>query len=167
MKTTTHKIQATVLTLLVCLTSTLGHAAKSGQQAPNFTVQNLANNSQFSLDQFKGKLVYLDFWASWCPPCLKSFPFMEELKTRYSDQGLVVVAISLDENPEDARAFLKKASASFFVGHNKQGDIATMYNVQAMPSSYLIDRDGNIQQVHRGFKTSDKEKLKNLIASKL
>jgi thiol-disulfide isomerase/thioredoxin len=144
-----------------------GYAAKSEQQAPNFSITHLLDGKQASLNQYQGKVVYLDFWASWCPPCLKSFPFMEDLQVQYGKEGLVVLAVNLDENIEDAKAFLKEAQASFFVGHNDQTDIATLYGVEAMPSSFLIGRDGSIQIVHRGFKTSDQEKLKKIIAEQL
>lgn len=167
MKTVSKAISSIVLTLFVALMPMQAYTAKSAPQAPNFSIKHLLDGKQISLDQYQGKVVYVDFWASWCPPCLKSFPFMEELQTQYGKQGLVVLAVNLDENPEDAKAFLKQTSTSFFVGHNKQADIATLYNVQAMPSSFLIARDGSIQLVHKGFKTNDKQKLKKLITDQL
>ena len=164
MRTVTKVIPSIVLTLFVSILPVQGYAGKSEQPAPNFSIKHLLDGNQVTLNQYQGKVVYLDFWASWCPPCLKSFPFMEDLQTQYGRQGLVVLAVNLDENTEDAKEFLKEISASFFVGYNDQTDIATLYNVQAMPSSFLIGRDGSTQLIHRGFKTSDQEKLKNLIA---
>ena len=139
-----------------------------GQKAPNFSIQNLLDGQHVSLKQFQGKVVYLDFWASWCPPCLKSFPFMEELNRKYNKRGLVVIAIGLDEKREDAMAFLSQSEApSFVIGHNIQGDIATLYNVEAMPSTYLIGRDGKIKLRHLGFNSSDMGKLQKSIESAL
>jgi len=143
------------------------YSVEVDQMAPNFSVQNLLDGKHVSLEQLKGKVVYLDFWASWCPPCLKSFPFMEQLKQKYGKRGLVVIAISLDENFEDAWVFLNQTQASFVIAHNISGDIATRYDVQAMPSTYLIGRDGKIKLRHLGFNTGDKDKLQRIIESVL
>lgn len=146
---------------------TSAYAVKKGDIAPNFAVEDLINGQQISLEQYKGKVVYLDFWASWCPPCLKSFPFMEELKQKYSESGLVVIAISLDEKSEAAMGFLNRVQASFAIGHNSTGSVAKNYDVMAMPSSYLIGRDGKIKLRHLGFNASDEEKLEKAIQSAL
>jgi len=143
------------------------YSVEVDQKAPKFSVQNLLDGKHVSLEQLKGKVVYLDFWASWCPPCLKSFPFMEQLKQKYSKRGLVVIAISLDEKFEDAWVFLNQTQASFVIAHNNRGDIATRYDVQAMPSTYLIGRDGKIKLRHLGFNAGDKDKLERIIESVL
>lgn len=135
--------------------------------APDFTVQHILDNAQVSLDQHKGKLIYLDFWASWCSPCLKSFPFMNELQEQYRDDGLVVIAVNLDKDNQDALDFLKGTPVSFFVGQDTLGKLATDYDVKIMPSTYLIGRDGQIKEVHHGFKSSDKDRIKQLITSHL
>lgn len=143
------------------------YAVKKGDIAPAFSVEDINSGQQISLEQFKGKLVYLDFWASWCPPCLKSFPFMEQLKQKYSERGLVVVAISLDQKREAAMGFLNRIETSFIIGHNSSGSVAKNYDVMAMPSSYLIDRDGKIILRHLGFNTRDGDKLDKVIQSAL
>ena len=134
------------------------------QRAPLFSVQNILSGKQLALKHFRGQVVYLDFWASWCKPCLKSFPFMEQLAQKYGDRGLVVIAVGLDENPDDLMSFLNQVEpASFFIAHNRKGDIAVSYDVQVMPSTYLIGRDGRIKLRHLGFDSRDKEKLEKII----
>jgi thiol-disulfide isomerase/thioredoxin len=167
MKQKLHQTGLIVLLMVIGFLPGSAYSVEVGQMAPNFSVQNLLDGKHVSLEQLKGKVVYLDFWASWCPPCLKSFPFMEQLKQKYSKRGLVVIAISLDENFEDAWVFLNQTQASFVIAHNIRGDIATRYDVQAMPSTYLIGRDGKIKLRHLGFNTGDKDKLQRIIESVL
>ena len=163
-----RKLKGVVLLVLtICLVPVAGFSTSQEQIAPNFTVQHLLDDTQVSLDQYKDKVVYLDFWASWCPPCLKSFPFMDELQAEYGDDGFVVIAVNLDEDSKDAREFMEHTQVNFFVGRDEQGVLATSYGVKTMPSSYLIGRDGLIKEVHRGFRSSDKEKIRQLVSSLL
>ena len=166
-----HKPGNTRLIVMLLLLGFLPRVALSvgvDQEAPEFSVQNILNGKQLSLDNFKGQVVYLDFWASWCKPCQKSFPFMEQLSRKYGERGLVVIAVNLDEDPNDMMDFLVQIDpTSFFVAANVKGDIATRYNVQAMPSTYLIGRDGKIKMRHLGFNTSDQDKLQKIIEKSL
>lgn len=120
--------------------------AKNGQLAPDFSI-----NDKQRLSDLKGKVVYLDFWASWCGPCRKSFPWMNDLTTKYSDDELVVISVNLDSEMSQAQKFLSKYPAKFSVTYNPEGDIAEQYKVMGMPSSYLIDREGRIAKTHIGF----------------
>lgn len=127
-------------------------------------------NSQQSLDldNYLGKVMYLDFWASWCPPCAKSFPFLNELHRQYHNEGLKIVAINLDEAPEDADKFLIQYPAEFTLASDLTKQCAEDLGVAAMPSSYLIDRKGIIRHIHLGFRASEtqelREKVKQLLA---
>jgi thiol-disulfide isomerase/thioredoxin len=112
-------------------------------------------------------VVYVDFWASWCKPCKQSFPFLNDLQQRYRKNGLVVLAINLDKDPEQARQFLQHIPARFTVAFDQQGVTAQSFHVQGMPSSYLIDRKGNIRARHIGFREEDKDKLEQAVASLL
>jgi len=98
--------------------------------------------------------VYVDFWATWCPPCRKSFPWMEEMHTRYHNDGLTIVAISVDSKHELAEKFVQDLKPSFISAHDPAKKTAKLYNLKAMPSSYLIDRNGNIISTHLGFRSS-------------
>lgn len=123
------------------------------QAAPNFAI----NTAQLSgsLAELKGKVVYVDFWASWCKPCRKSFPWMNEMQAKYPE-NLQIIAINLDADPELAAAFLDKVPATMPIVYDPQGDIALAYQLLGMPSSYLIDKKGNLRFAHKGFFTEKK-----------
>lgn len=107
--------------------------------------------AQFNLKDYKGKVVYLDFWASWCGPCKFSFPYMEYLNNTFGDKGLVVIADNLDHSPANAKAFLKSVNASFPIIFDQKGILATRFKVNDMPTSVLIGRDGKVRYIHSGF----------------
>jgi thiol-disulfide isomerase/thioredoxin len=109
------------------------------------------------LQALHGKVVLLDFWASWCSPCLHSFPWMNELQERHAKDGLVIVAVNVDQDRALADAFLEKVPAAFRVEYDARGAIAKQFEVQAMPTSFLIDRDGNIRVRHAGFREKQRE----------
>lgn len=167
MNTTNRKLNNLIWAFILCLVPATGFSTSQGNVAPGFTVKHILDDTQASLSQHRGKVIYLDFWASWCAPCLKSFSFMDELQKQFGEDGFVVIAVNLDANTEDARQFLNKTPAEFFVGKNAQGDIAEDYGVIAMPSTYLIGRDGLIKTIHHGFRNSDRDKIKTLVKSLL
>ena len=125
----------------------------SDEPAPVFELPT--DNGKITLDSLKGKVVYLDFWASWCGPCRKSFPWMNRMIQRYRDKGLVIVAVNLDKSRDLAQKFLQDYPAQFTIAYDPEGNIAEAYDVQGMPSSYLIDRRQHIVKVHLGFKDED------------
>jgi cytochrome c biogenesis protein CcmG/thiol:disulfide interchange protein DsbE len=117
--------------------------------APDFTLP--AGSGTVSLHDYRGKVVFVDFWASWCVPCRQSFPWMSSMLDRYSAQGLVIVAINLDKNREAANDFLGKFSAPFIVAFDPAGKTAESFHVEAMPSSFIVSRTGRIVYSHAGF----------------
>ena len=125
----------------------------------------------FNLADYKGQVVYLDFWASWCGPCRASFPWMNTIQKRYEHQGLQVIAINLDQEPELAAEFLNEYSADFPVFYDSQGKFAQQYGVTAMPHSFLIDREGNVVSNHKGFRQDKKaeyeQEIKTLLKEEL
>jgi thiol-disulfide isomerase/thioredoxin len=104
------------------------------------------------LKPLNGKVVLVDFWASWCAPCLQSFPWMNELQQKHAGEGLVIVAVNLDQDRALADAFLRKVPAKFRLEYDPAGNIARQFDVQAMPTSFLIDRSGRVRTRHAGFK---------------
>ncbi len=127
--------------------------------APSFRLPTASGT--VALDSLRGKVVYLDFWASWCQPCQRSFPWMNQLQERYAPRGLAVVAINLDKSRAAADAFLEKYPATFAVAFDSTGRTAEAYRVPAMPTSFLIARDGTVLHSHAGFdprKTGEMEK---------
>lgn len=103
------------------------------------------------LSAYKGKVVYLDFWASWCTPCRLSFPWMNEIQSVYGRDGLVVIGVNVDHDRDLAQQFLDATAPQFKIFYDPKGTIASRFNVKDMPTSVLIGRDGRIRYVHGGF----------------
>jgi len=120
-----------------------------GDTAPDFTLQD--SDHKVALSDYRGQVVVLNIWASWCPPCRKSFPVMEQLHKQYAGDGLTIVAVSVDEKAENMQQFLKLVKASFSVVRDAQQKLVAAADVPTMPTSFLIDRAGKIRFVHSGF----------------
>ncbi len=135
--------------------------------APDFNLPTV-DGKTVKLSDFKGQVVYVDFWATWCPPCRKSFPWMESMHQKYKDLGFKIIAVNLDGKREVMEDFVKSMHSTFTVAHDADGSVAETFQVKAMPSSYLIDRAGNIVRSHAGFRDKDMDELeaifKQLIA---
>ena len=106
---------------------------------------------ELNLSAYKGKVVYLDFWASWCVPCRLSFPWMNQVQQVYAPKGVVVVAVNVDRDRAQADAFLSQMPHNFRVVYDSSGKIAGQFNFKDMPTSVLIGRDGKQHFVHSGF----------------
>ena len=131
--------------------------AQSGDTyaAPGFSLPG--QNRTIQLSDYKGKVVYLDFWASWCEPCKRSFPWMNELQSLYGEDGFEIIAVNLDTSRKDAEEFLKQMPAKFDVAFDKSGKTAEAYNLKAMPSSFLIDRKGRLVHKSLGYRVQEKK----------
>jgi cytochrome c biogenesis protein CcmG, thiol:disulfide interchange protein DsbE len=104
------------------------------------------------LQHLSGKVILLDFWASWCEPCRDSFPWMAQLQQRLGPQGLVVIAVNLDRDRKLAARFLEQASVEFRIEYDPEGKLAEQFGVVAMPMSFVIDRQGRVRERHAGFR---------------
>ena len=136
-------------------------AIEVGQAAPDFELAG--RNGTLHLSDYKGKTVYLDFWASWCGPCKQSFPWMNDMQSRYSSKGLRVLGINLDQKSEDAKIFLTDTPAKFDVAFDVSGKTPRSYAVKGMPTSVLIGPDGKVLMVHSGFKDESRAELEQHI----
>ncbi|CAB5033690.1 MAG: redoxin family protein [Actinobacteria bacterium] len=147
---------AIVLTVFY-FNSTPLFSAVVGNDMPICKITPLGETTSEELQKYKGQVIYVDFWASWCVPCMHSFPFLNEMHEQLKEKGLQIVAINMDENLEDAKAFLEKIPAKFKVvtDASTTAQCAKDFDVTAMPSSYLIDRKGIIHKVHLGFRSED------------
>jgi cytochrome c biogenesis protein CcmG, thiol:disulfide interchange protein DsbE len=137
----------------------------TGAAAPDLNLPGLKD--AVSLAGLKGKVVYVDFWASWCGPCKQSFPFMNELQSKYRAQGLEIVAVNLDAKRADADKFLTDVPAQFTLAFDAKGESARRFEVKSMPSSYLIGRDGKVVAAHKGFKDEERADLESRITQAL
>ena len=128
---------------------------------------NTTAAADFDLQEFRGKVVVLDFWASWCVPCRRSFPWMNSMQEKYGDEGLVIIGVNLDAVDADAQAFLQETPAEFRIISDPQGVLAREHDVIAMPTSYIFDRDGNLVTRHLGFKVKRQEEYEALLVETL
>lgn len=123
--------------------------------------------NKFDLNQYKNKVVYLDFWASWCGPCRKSFPWLNDIQKKYQNKGLVVIGVNLDTDIDQAKEFLKNVPANFRVFSDPDGKLAEKYKLIGMPSSFVLDGKGKVRHRHVGFKKSNIEDYEKSIVSLL
>jgi len=140
-------------------------AAARAASAPDLTVAT--DQGPLRLASLRGKVVYLDYWASWCVPCRQSFPWMNEMQARYGNKGLVIIAVNVDKDPAEARRFLANYPARFTVAFDPDGNTARILALKGMPSSFLIDRQGEIASTHIGFREAGKRKIENEIRALL
>lgn len=157
-------MRAMLFALTTLIASPVAAQEKAGL-APAFELPG--TNGTVRLADFRGKPVYVDFWASWCAPCRQSFPWMNSLGGKFASHGLQVVAINLDMRDEDARQFLAATPAQFIVAFDPAGTTPRSYGIKGMPSSVLVGADGRILLTHAGFRESDKAMLEKRIGTAL
>ncbi|MFA9216343.1 MAG: TlpA family protein disulfide reductase [Sphingomonadaceae bacterium] len=136
-----------------------------GRAAPLFELPGV--DGPVRLERYRGKLVYLDFWASWCAPCKRSFPWMNAMQQQYGAAGLQVVAVNLDARQDDARRFLEATPSAITIAFDPAGAIAKQYGIKGMPSSALIGRDGRLLALHTGFNDADRAALEAQLKASL
>jgi thiol-disulfide isomerase/thioredoxin len=114
-----------------------------------------ANDAMYEFEQAmennKGKVIYVDFWASWCIPCRKSFPWMNAMQKKHQEEGLVILSINLDAQASLAEKFLQESPANFAIIYDAKGTLAKKFQLKGMPSSYIFDRQGKLISAHSGF----------------
>ncbi len=153
---------------LLCLLASLALpaiAVQEGQGAPAFDLPLLSAGrpGSLSLTSLSGKVVYLDFWASWCGPCRVSFPQLEQLRLELGPRGFEVLAVNVDEFEPDALRFLEQVPVSYPVVRDAAGATPAAYGILGMPTAYLIDRAGTVRLVHQGYRKSDGAALRDAI----
>ena len=132
----------------VCLAASAHAALKTGDVLPPLESQGLEGQ----VPNLAGKVVLLDFWASWCGPCKKSFPELDKLYGAYKDRGFVILGVSVDEKATDMRSFLDSHPVGFPVARDRDQALVSIFEIESMPTSFLIDRTGKVRSVHNGFR---------------
>ncbi|MDQ7050873.1 MAG: TlpA disulfide reductase family protein [Enterobacterales bacterium] len=160
-----HFIQVALLVLVLgSVFSTSVDAKKI--KAPDFTLKS-RDGKNVRLSDLRGQVVLLNFWASWCGPCRQEMPILDQLQTKYSQAGFSVLGVNLDAKSAKAIKYLKDTPVNFTVLYDPQGKVSEQYGVQAMPSTVIIDRDGNVRYLHKGFKAGYTEKYHKQIKALL
>jgi peroxiredoxin len=140
----------------ICLTGALlisagSQAAAVGGSAPDFTLKSNSGKN-IKLNEYRGDVVMINFWASWCGPCRQEMPALEQLYSKYKDLGFVILGVNIDEDSSKAVSMLSKIPVSFPVLFDSSKKVSDMYGVSAMPTTYLLDRDGNLRYLHKAYK---------------
>jgi thiol-disulfide isomerase/thioredoxin len=139
----------------------LGYAAAapndpfaSGVAAPSFQLDSAAGKA-VNLADYKGQVVLLNFWASWCGPCRKEMPILEQLHKQYKSKGFTMVGVNVEPNSADAVNWLKSTPVSFPILFDRDSSVSKLYRVQGMPNTVIVDRNGKVRYVHRGYKPGE------------
>jgi len=150
---TLNAVAAAGLILLGVLTVSPARAALPpvGQAAPNFTLKS-DSGKNLRLSEFRGQVVLINFWASWCGPCRQEMPLLGKLYDQYRNAGFVLLGVGVDENTENGRAMSRRLGVRFPILFDREQQVSQLYGVDAMPATLLIDRDGTVRYVHRGYK---------------
>ena len=162
-------MRALLASLLACgslLAPFMAYAVRVGDAAPSVALPT-ASGQTIDLARLRGSVVYVDFWASWCGPCRRSFPWMNTVYERYRGEGFTIVGINVDKRRPDADRFLRDVPAAFPVVFDAQGAAPAAFDVKGMPSSYLIDRAGNVAAVEEGFHDDRRQVIEERIRALL
>ncbi len=149
--------------LLILLLGISLHNKATEIEPLSFSGYIFDNNEHFEFKSFKGKVVYIDFWASWCAPCRESMPFLEKLYLKHRDEGFEIIAINIDEYKDDAKQFLSQQPISYQNLYDPDGKIGKLLKVKTMPTAFLVNRKGKLLFRHSGFNTKYSEKLASKI----
>ena len=152
--------------IAVVLVAGTSAAIEKSETPPEFSLR-ASDGRLVSLSDYRGKVVYLDFWASWCGPCEHTLPWMQRLQQRFQSRGFEVVAVNLDATKSEAEKLLSRVAASYTVLFDPTGTVASKYDIPSMPTSLLIGRDGKVAAVHAGFEDGDGELIERQISNLL
>lgn len=160
------KFTALLITILLLFAPASAGALEEGMPAPDFTLPDIRPEAPpITLSDFLGQVVYVDFWASWCLPCLRSLPEINTLHQAYRDRGFEVIAITIDYPLQEARDFLDdlETPLDYYIAGDAQADVMDAYGVRGMPTSFLIDRSGVIRKIHEGYRDGDLQRLEDAL----
>jgi len=155
-----------IVSMAIFCLSTNSFAANTQGLAPDFTLGS-KEGGNVRLQEQRGNVVLINFWASWCGPCREELPYLEELQQEYADLGFTILAVNVDQDPSKADILLNDIPVSFPVLFDVNDDVSKLYDVQAMPTTVIVDRDGNQRLLHKGYKSGDEVKYKQAVKALL
>ncbi len=137
-------------------------AAEVQGKAPDFTLKS-SSGKNLKLSEHRGEVVLLNFWASWCGPCRKEMPYLEQIQEKYADYGFTVMGVNVEEDSSKAKKMLKDIPVTFPILFDTSNSASKAYKVSAMPTTVIIDRDGNMRYLHKGYKSGDEATYKQWV----
>lgn len=162
------KIKKGLLALvsIVLAATSLAGSDLTGQLAPDFALKS-STGANLRLSEFRGDVVMVNFWATWCGPCRQEMPLLDELYTRYERVGFSLLGVNIDDNSQKAMNMVSELGVSFPVLFDNSKEVSKLYQVNAMPVTVIIDREGNVRHVHHGYKPGYEDKYLDEIRSLL
>ncbi|HHH36527.1 MAG TPA: TlpA family protein disulfide reductase [Gammaproteobacteria bacterium] len=139
-----------LLLVAALLLSPLAGAEEISGPAPDFTLKSRSGEN-LKLSEFRGEVVMINFWASWCGPCRQEMPLLDQLYARYSPMGFTILGVNVEEDSAQAEKLLEEIPVSFPILFDSQNRVTEQYDVVAMPSTVMVDRDGNMRYLHLGY----------------
>jgi len=161
-------IKNSIFAVLVCVfaTGSLASAGLEGQPAPDFALKS-STGANMRLSEYRGDVVMINFWATWCGPCRQEMPLLDELYTRYQRVGFNLLGVNIDDDSRRAMKMIEELGVSFPVLFDARKEVSELYEVEAMPVTVLVDREGRVRHVHHGYKPGYEEKYLDQIRSLL
>jgi len=151
-------LKSSLLGILLGLIASSGLAASdlAGQTAPDFSLRS-ASGQNLRLSEYRGDVVMINFWATWCGPCRQEMPLLDELFTRYERVGFSLLGVNIDDDSRRAMKMIEDLGVSFPVLFDENKEVSKLYQVEAMPVTVIIDREGTVRYVHQGYKPGYEE----------
>ena len=146
--------------------ATLASSGMEGQQAPDFALKS-STGENLRLSEYRGDVVMINFWATWCGPCRQEMPLLDELYTRYQRVGFNLLGVNIDDDSRKAMKMVSELGVNFPVLFDARKEVSKLYEVEAMPVTVLVDREGTVRHVHHGYKPGYEEKYLDQIRSLL
>lgn len=159
-----NKILAAIA--LLVLTAPVTGKDLDGQLAPDFALRS-SQGQNLRLSEYRGQVVMINFWATWCGPCRQEMPMLNEIYDRYNDVGFTLLGVNIDENPQQALRMAERLKVTFPVLFDERKEVSKMYDVRAMPVTVMIDRDGRVRSVHQGYQSGREQEYLNEVRALL
>lgn len=170
MKTTKSLLATLALAAAAAVAAPAAAKDLPPKPAPAFQLPQRGGTAPVSLESLRGQVVMINFWASWCGPCRQEFPLLDQMYRKYRPMGFTLLGVNVEPDPKDAERFLKQTPVSFPILLDKENKVSQLYGVNAMPSTVLVDRKGNLRWLHRGYKPGDENEyldaVRNLLREK-
>jgi len=162
------KLKNTIIALVFCIlaATSLASSGLEGQQAPDFALKS-STGENLRLSEFRGDVVMINFWATWCGPCRQEMPLLDELYSRYQRVGFSLLGVNIDDDSRRAMQMIDELGVNFPVLFDARKDVSKLYEVEAMPVTVIVDREGTVRYIHHGYKPGYEDKYLDQIRSLL